>query len=394
MLTWALHALAGPRIGPLRETTAAQVTIPLNQRRHAQVTIPTDDPMAPHAMRPLAVVLRAWWFKRPIFAGPITIPRFSQDGETIQLNATDPGFRLATLSVNQRSDGALLAYQAAVDQSEILARLIDHVRPTAAEIALGVPDIPIIRASLPATKNRDRGYEPGKNIWDAIVELSEVQEGVDFELEPLAPRADGYLCALNTYPRQGADQTNQVKFTAGFAWEDSTITWEPAGDGVVNRSTWQGQSEEGQPPPTYTSNQPESQVSYGIYGAYEGAADISVTNTLAEHAQGQVGAAAFPVDFFDIVPAVEGRGYEIDPVTRLPMLVEGRQFGTPPAFGPGPDFDYFVGDTIACHARIPPAIDGVFTGRVTDAVLSEAPETGDGVVALTIGPDIPLSAVT
>lgn len=390
MLEWALYTLGGTRLAELRDHSAGRVRVELDGQRTAQVTIPITD-QAAGMVAPLSTVLRAWWHKQPIFAGIVLLPRFDQVGRSVEIAAVDPSLRLKASYVNQRSDGALLAYQGNVDQSEIMWRLIDHARETAAERADGVPSIPIARGDTPATFARDRGYESGKNVWESVVELSQVQGGIDFELAPLPPgeviHNTAALCELRTYARQGADKTATARFTAGFAWENATLTWEPSGDTVVNRSTWQGQSQEGQSPPAYTSNQVDSQRLYGIYSDYVGDPDVSTAVTLAEHAQGRVSAAAFPIDFFDLVPAVDGRGYAFNEAGTL-ELIPDQQFATAPAFGPGEQFDYWVGDTISVHARVPPGIDGEFHGRVTDAEISEVEATGDCVVSVTVGPSI------
>lgn len=395
MFDWALYNLkTGARLGWFEDRSSSHVGLGLNLPRTAQVVMPLDDPIC-DLVSPLATVLRGWYWKRPFFAGAITLPKYSSDGDKLEINAVDPSFRLQASHVNQRADGGIFAYQAAIDQSEIMWRLITHAQPTGAQQSRGVPMIPVIRGVTPASFTRDRAYDTGKQIWAGVAELADVTNGVDFDLSPIEPgtaMANTHaLVQFDTYsPSRGTNKSSTARFADGLAGENCVVNWDPAGDQVLNRYTLQGQSEEGQASPSYTSEQQASQDQYGIYAGFGGDPDISVINTLAEYTQGKVQALAFPVDYFDITPAVSGRGYTWQGAKPIP--IKNREFAEAPHFGPGADFDYFLGDTIGVYVRRG-AIDGYFEGRVTDAELTETPN-GDVIPKLSVGPSILAANVT
>ncbi len=96
-----------------------------------------------------------------------------------------------------------LTFSASTDDQFIIARaLIDHHQDKSG----GDFGIDTFSAEDPSGRNRDRTYkkEAQKNIYDAIVELSEVDDGFDFEFHPASRRFDLF------YPRRGRRRTDIV----------------------------------------------------------------------------------------------------------------------------------------------------------------------------------------
>lgn len=90
---------------------------------------------------------------------------------------------------------------AAVDQGTIAWSLISTLNSASATgLRQGV---------IQATTVRDRDYETGKNVGEAITQLSEVLGGFDFEVLPLDPTAEGgYLGEFVVYKSMGSDRAD------------------------------------------------------------------------------------------------------------------------------------------------------------------------------------------
>lgn len=403
-LTWALTDFYGRRIGQFWDRSGGQVSIALNGQRTARVTVSLEDE-AVRRIYPLATMLKVYYGEKLLLHGPLTVPSFragtQAPGETsmegvgaVELAAVDASHYLTKFHAHglERMDDVL--------QAQIMARLMEH-----ADASHG-----IIRGTLDSGGvKRDRHYPDGKNIWEAIVELSAVNRGPDFELEPL-DREDGVRAQLNTFfPRQGTNKHDTVILEYGLGRMNAAdFRYEPDGTQVVNRYILSGQAINGKVAKAYRADQLESQQLFGMHQLMEARPDINRVKTLREHAEGFVAAHAFPIDYFDVTPAVEqggaAFGYRRDPLTGE-ILWLGEAYAIPPRFGPGPDFDYWIGDTIAVHARlgpvpdwdhpeVHPSIDLPLRGRITDATIMEIDQEGNVMVDLTCAPIIEAAQVS
>jgi hypothetical protein len=340
-LVWELTDLKGTVLGEFEDRRSSEVVIGLNAVRTAKVTVSLDEEGSKLAA-PLSTRLRAYLDGHPIFNGPVGIPHRSYHEGVIEVNAADPGQQLARRYVKIPSPwqtyGLVLP---ATDQGQILVALVAHARPSAAELALGIPDHGIAVGSVPATIRRDRSYEPGKQILEAMTELTQVRGGPDFELEPVRA-SDGTCCLLNVYALQGTDKSRDVVLAYGTEEANCReFSDDPDGFQIANRFTSIGQSDAGNPPPYYTAQQVDSQKLYGIWEGFEGRPDISEPPTFQEHAQESVAAYGVPPTYFDVTPAVNpGQG-------------EDEELGVPPKFGPpsDPDAKYWIGDVIRARAK-------------------------------------------
>ena len=164
---------------------------------------------------------------------------------------------------------------------------------------------------------------------------------------------------------------------------------------------WQGQAIEGQQPATATSNQPESQLAYGIYGHVAASTEIIYAATLKEHSDEFVAAHAFPPDFFDMTIAqADGSGWTSNPKTGELTRAPGG-FGQPFIFGPNPGgkHDFYLGDLIRGIARFGKLPNDTFAlyedlvGRVTDAKITEVEDMSAHVVEIKSSPRIDYSGV-
>lgn len=218
-LTWELLDPKGSRLAELKQRhPGAEVAIALNGKRTAQITLSLEDPAA-ELIRPFDRFLRVYLQNFLLFAGPIVVPRFDLStaagsavaGEGVEVSAVDPSIRLAQSFTKD------FARQTQIDQAEIMRRLMEHAdRNATPPASQGLPpgDIPhhgIVRGGWtgPFTSIlRDRSYPDGKQIWEALVEMSDVIGGPDFALTPVDAHGPGIWAQLDThYPQQGTDKT-------------------------------------------------------------------------------------------------------------------------------------------------------------------------------------------
>lgn len=393
MLDWRLCDLYGREISALRDDTGAQISIGLNDRRTAQLPVSFDDAAASKIL-PLQTVLKARWHDEPHFSGVVLKPAYRGRDRRVTVSAIDPSIRLQNFFIGMRTDGVPLAganngtlSYLQIDQSQILNLLASTAQPTVTELNSGVWPTGIATGTLaPTSVLRDRTYEMGKQIWEAMTQLSGVAAGIDFELDPV-DRTDGVLTQLNTYyPQQGVDRSDNVIFHFGWGLNNaSDFTWEPSGDVVKNRSIHVGQLDNTTGvQPSATRHNLDSQTGMGIYGEYVGESDVVLTSTLDEHALGSVLAYGWPVDFFDIIPVQDdGEGWYRDADGTLRR--SNSKYGVAPRFGK--NADYYIGDVIRVVARDKPGLDVDLAGRVVSATL-QSTSSGATVVAIKCAPII------
>lgn len=367
-LSWSLTDLSQSPKASLLNRFGGQVTIGRSDRRTAQVTISPEDAAAAEVSA-LDRLLCVWLDEAPIFKGRLTVPLNGDPaggGEgSITLYAQDPAFQL------ERNFIRSLATQTGVDQSEIMARIVENVDPS----VYGYPSHGVKRGSLPATVNRDRTYADGTQAWQALVDMSALIGGIDFELEPFDGGGQRFV-RLNTYASQGSDKSASVALeyeTGSFNAQGFTV--QPGGDQVINQFTAAGQAEtddttgEQLPAPAYVASCVDSMSKYGVFAGFEALTDVTEPGTLAAYAALTVARYAYPIDNFTIVPGPEEGAY----AGQYPDSV-------PPRFAP--DGDYWIGDTIAVRAEKP---NGSYDlkGRVDAATFSED-EDGAVSVSLTL----------
>jgi hypothetical protein len=330
---------------------------------------------------------------RTLLNGRVIIPEQGEgeSGEALGLNAVGPMFQLDRALIRKVSGSTWEAVTfAAKDQSQIMWSLIETATTHG-----------VIKGSLPASVNRDRTYVPGKEVGPAMVEMSEVINGPDFEFEPVRA-SDGTLARFNTFhPRKGEDKSDEVVFVIGAPpYTASAFTFAPGGDEIVNRvlvigAPLNNEGEEEQPYATFPAYVAEHAASIAKYGVFEQVVqleDVVEVSTMKAHAEAFVAANAYPIPYFDFTSAFE-------------PLFDEKGAGIPPAYG----VDYEVGDTVGVHAYLGGAklndqdlpvdeqgdlIEPLeLAGRITDVVITET-ESGLLQVKATCSPEVKAEGVS
>ena len=364
-----------------RRKAGTYVELGVNAGRRALCPLSLDDDARALASA-IATVLRITLkgpgeFSRPLFIGRVTIPDSDADARKfdLALNALDPFFHLERKLIRSVSGTTWnpMAFSAK-DQLQILWSLISSVTGHG-----------VVAGSLPASVNRDRTYAPGKEIGPALVEMTEVIGGPDFELEPVVA-TDGTLAKFSGfYPRQGEDKSEDVVFVFRSAPEDLiAFKYAPGGEEICNRFLAVGapsdSGSEASPTaahPAYLAEHAASITAYGAFERREQLDDVKESATLKAHAEGAVAASAFPTPYFSFTVAPER--YE-----------EETGEGVPPQFG----VDYWLGDTIKVEAHLGDDDDPlVLIGRVIDVKLTER-QSGQLEVELTCAPEVSATGIT
>ncbi len=381
-LAWALCNRAGNVLEEITQRTKGEVEIELNGARRAACGISLEDPAAAKAVA-FASRLKVWLSGAIIFNGLLTAPKWGED-HAVEIAAVDPSAQLAYGYTKA------LAKASQVDQSQIIWDLIAH--KSARDVVMGDPyGSGIIRGLTPASYLRDRFYPDGAQIWEAIVALSEISNGVDFELQPL-DRTDGVCAQLNTYfPWQGADRSGSVVLAYNTQeMNASAFTHEPGQ--ITTYAVFGGQAQEGSPAPGWIAWDPAAIPSQGVWEHFESLPDTRYTAQLREYAEGLVATRSMPVDFFDVTPVVEAGG-TAQAWTRdangLYTQQDGDHFSIPPPFGPLESGGaYWIGDQIRAIAR-EGTMERDLVGRVTYAKITEVGEHLDALaVELSCAPNV------
>lgn len=386
-LAWRVCDLQGRTLASVRDRLASSVTVPVNDLRSGTLTLSVETPAAA-AIRPLTTLLKASYQGTPVLTGVVQEARYPPASGTVEVNALGVEWRLACsyLDPPAPQGTAYVFTRTAVDQGLIIRDLVNVTAGKWAAVTGGPPFGILVQDSLiEVSRLRDRSYEPGQQVWDAIVNLTGVLGGPDVEFDPV-DQTDGLLARLRVYARQGRDQTAVVRFADGWGPDNALIDWTSTAANVVNRSVLTGQSEDGATQPYYISGQPDSQQAAGPYERFTARPDVSLTATLTELAQAEASTYAFPVDAFTITPRLEGDG-------RSP-----RPFGVPPPADPSrllPD-GYWVGDVVQAVRQVSPdgGLRATLRGRVVKVTLADSDQAGNTQATVECSTEPELYAVT
>lgn len=213
----------------------------------------------------------------------------ASDEQTSQATVT---FRSPLAMLEQRFRNTEITYTG-IDQALIAGGLVSD------ENVKGATGLTI--GSLELTVTRDRTYEIRKQILEALVQLSEVDNGVAFWETPLNPVDNaGALAAFNAGPRPGVDRSASVKFEMGEGTLDNCISVQRQIGYPVNRVTTVG---DGTPPLTSVRQDTASQARYGIWERVEAMSGVTVQATLDARAQALLVADPVQIVTFEPDPA-------------------------------------------------------------------------------------------
>jgi hypothetical protein len=409
-LTWALCFQSGKERGWLWDRQNGQVSVGLNDQRTASVETSLEENVirilrGGESLSPGRGRVKVWAhiededpLRYLLFNGRIEAPKTT--GTRIELPAVCPSGRLlksspavypsdpdetpAEWDVEELEQSE--AMWQLIHRSDRRARELDHVETTG-----------IIKGDLDnSRKVKNWKFSDGSTTWDLELDLSKGDRSPDFELEPL-DRDDYIHAQLNTFwPKQGSNKTDSVILEYGRNIAPNDFSYEPTTNDLCNRYALVGSSD-GLYAPVYVAENKPSMKTYGVHHE-DGTADTSDMDKLKDKAKAHVAKLCRPVKFVDVTTSVEMGGTAVG-FSRSPegefIPLEGDRWAVPPKFGPGSDFDYWIGDTVTIRAveqfnfdvgggaRFVP---GDLHARVIDAVFNEIDKDGNVAIDLTLAP--------
>jgi hypothetical protein len=410
-LTWAICDELGRVRDWLTERSSASVDIGLNAQRTATVTASIED-HAVQTVRPGKSRLKVYCHPESgdensflLINGLINQPKV--DGTRVELpavdvtgrlqNASSAPFPVKSAAIDPFWQIELLEQSAwmwlIIDRSDSRAHNLNIAEPTRPP----VPKMGIVEGTL-----ADSGIylirKPGDTqaTWDELIARSKMNNAPDFEFAPVDE--DGTFAAFNTYwPKQGTDRSEAIILEYGFNM--SEFSWEPSGAALCNRVVLVGLGK-GRRAPVWVAENHHSMRKYGVWSQTKSTPDTRDITVLQARAEEFIARRAKLVNFIDVTPNVEiggvATGFRRDALGNLDPI-QGPSFAIPPAFGPGSDFDYWIGDTITVRAkdqfkvpldRLPGQPESDIYVRITDAHFEEVDESGNVAVSLTSTPEI------
>jgi hypothetical protein len=185
-------------------------------------------------------------------------------------------FKSPLAGLEQRFLEVPLGPYVAADQGTIAWELILNENNTKGATGLTL-------GTITPTTARDRTYGAGKQVLEALVQLSEVIGGVYFWEAPLDPTTNsGALASFNAGPRQGTDLSADITFQVGFGTLDNCLTASRQIGLPVNRATVYGG---GDTPPFYIAEDAGSKATYGVWEVWETLSDVTELATVTARAQ-------------------------------------------------------------------------------------------------------------
>lgn len=217
--TWVLADHTGKAQTPIENASERRFTAHRNAGKQGRITLGHDDREARKLFELLRNGVPQLRYYRGMRDGskPLRLSAYltsireelDEDGES-KLVATfkDPFARIYGDGSGQEPGRILLAPAdfVGVDQGTIAWSLIDLLNQVGT-----AGDTGLRQGTIEATTARDRSYVTGKNVGEAIEQLTQVVGGFDFEVLPLDPTtADGKLGEFAVYASQGSDRADLI----------------------------------------------------------------------------------------------------------------------------------------------------------------------------------------
>jgi hypothetical protein len=165
-----------------------------------------------------------------------------------------------------------------IDQGQIL---LDALAATNAIAPTG-----LIGGTLTPSKLRDRAYEPGKQIAELLVQMTEVIDGPEF-IERPSDNNPETLAMLDIAGTLGQDRSDTVRFELGPDTLANLLGFDREIMLPVNRATVTGQEGDATTPgPAPQVSQAEASIAkWGLYEAVLALSDVTRESTLYERAR-------------------------------------------------------------------------------------------------------------
>lgn len=351
----------------------SNITLPIFQPKRASLTVSIEDDQV-HKVAPLRTNLYAEYYGIPVFHGPVLDPVFHGAEGTIEIPAVDGSEWLARWPFPNQLDSA--GTYAGIALAALAARAVT-TNPI-----FGIRRERILAGAISYFGSYSHVWDAGSNAWQVLTDLSQLLDGIEFDLQPLAPdvlypNGSGIPVAayaqLNIAQRIGQDLQDYLKFEYGGGEDNcANMSFSPLGSSVKNNITVTGAADENGVQPFGASWKQTSIDLNDSWGSYE-SSDLQSSAACVARARLIASGYGDSPNSFSITPAMEG---QMNKETERP-------YGVPPQFLR----DYGIGDTIQAIGTFgSKQYTGI--GRVTQGVLTEDDSHGNCKVTLSIIPRV------
>lgn len=271
---------SGGLVALLDKARGRTFTVTRNRPGFATFTLSVDDPKATKDILKIGVnELRIKRGNRYLWGGQLARIETQLEGESGTVYVTAHGF----LELFAKRFTASSRAFTATDAGTIASTLVAEAQKTGGSYD-PVKDFGVRDGTIQTSVNRDRSYEY-KEVKDALIQLSEVKNGFDFEVT--------YDKKLNVfYPRQGQLKSELVLRYPGNIQKLSLPTdTHDLVNQVIVRGSGFGASQ-----PVATRNDTPSQSGYKLRQAIVDYPDVSETVTLEEHGDEILRVQAVPIE--------------------------------------------------------------------------------------------------
>lgn len=266
-------------IGKLKNAHSRALVVDLNKSGSASCWIPTSESVAKY-VSPWRTCVVAQHDGQPFWSGPIvSCPTNMATGE-MTISAVGWFEHLMHLLLKD-----LLTSYVEEDEGAIIASLLGKAREQWAAL-------PIALGTVEASVQRTRSYQQDQNIGQAIIDLTELEDGTDWYIDPITRE-------LEIVARRGVDRPNcKWVFIHGESGRSnlSNVERDVDGTGMVNDMIARGKGVSGR------QTEPLSEEEYGVFQESQGLSDVVETETLESYAAAEVAYRSQPRVTYKLSP--------------------------------------------------------------------------------------------
>lgn len=252
-------------IGPLRDADNRTVSEDLNKSGSSSCSINMKNKLAGLAY-PLSTALVVQLDDEVKWSGYITTRSSNASGGRVTISAVGWFERLMFLEIQQKVTFT------STDAGNIVSALVGLARAQD-------PRLPITMGSVEGTQVRTITYEVGQSIGQAILDLSGLEAGFDFKVDPLTR-------VLNIYRRIGIYRSDckWIYLGDGHSRFSNLADVDELVDGTIVRNDIRTQGRYARIQATDAS----SQYEYGVFQSTPNLSDVTDSNILAAYSNAEI----------------------------------------------------------------------------------------------------------
>lgn len=266
-------------IGKLKKAHNRTLEVDLNKSGSASCWIPTLEIVAKYVW-PWRTCIIAQYDNVPFWSGPVvSCPTNMATGE-MTISAVGWFDRLMHLLLKDLSTPYVKE-----DQGLLIASLLEKAKEQ-------WPALPITMGTIEASVERTIAYSQDQNIGQAIIDLTELEDGTDWVIDPITRK-------LNIVARRGVDRPDcKWIFIHGDGGKSNLANVERDVDGtnMVNDIITRGKGVSGR------QTEPLSEEEYGVFQEIQSLSDVNEVEIIESYAAAEVAYRSQPRVVYKLSP--------------------------------------------------------------------------------------------